>query len=62
MDTGATGGFSIGVLADRTGLTPAVLRTWENRFGFPAGERSPTGHRRFSEGRRRARAPGARGA
>ena len=28
MDTGATGGFSIGVLADRTGLTPAVLRTW----------------------------------
>ena len=33
----------------RTGLTPAVLRTWENRFGFPAGERSPTGHRRFSE-------------
>lgn len=49
MDTGATGGFSIGVLADRTGLTPAVLRTWENRFGFPAGERSPTGHRRFSD-------------
>ena len=49
MDTGATGGFSIGVLADRTGLTPAVLRTWENRFGFPSGERSPTGHRRFSE-------------
>lgn len=42
-------GFSIGVLAARTGLTPAVLRTWENRFGFPSGERSATGHRRFSD-------------
>jgi DNA-binding transcriptional MerR regulator len=45
----STEGFSIGVLAARTGLTPAVLRTWENRFGFPSGERSPTGHRRFSD-------------
>ena len=42
-------GFSIGVLADRTGLTPTVLRTWENRFGFPAGTRTPSGHRRFSD-------------
>ncbi|MDR7252810.1 DNA-binding transcriptional MerR regulator [Nocardioides sp. BE266] len=42
-------GFSIGVLATRTGLTPAVLRAWETRFGFPAGERSPAGHRRFTE-------------
>lgn len=42
-------GFSIGVLASRTGLTPAVLRTWEHRFGFPAGQRSPAGHRRFTE-------------
>lgn len=42
-------GFSIGVLAARTGLTPTVLRTWENRFGFPAGERAPSGHRRFTD-------------
>ena len=42
-------GFSIGVLADRTGLTPTVLRTWENRFGFPVGTRSPSGRRRFSD-------------
>lgn len=42
-------GFSIGVLASRAGVTPAVLRSWENRFGFPAGERSPAGHRRFSD-------------
>ena len=49
MDTGSADGFSIGVLAARTGVTPAVLRTWENRFGFPAGVRSPTGHRRFTD-------------
>lgn len=45
----ATDGFSIGVLAERTGLTPTVLRTWENRFGFPAGARSASGHRRFTD-------------
>lgn len=43
-----TDGFSIGVLAERTGLTPTVLRTWENRFGFPTGTRSASGHRRFT--------------
>lgn len=42
-------GFSIGVLAARAGVTPGVLRTWENRYGFPAGERSPAGHRRFTD-------------
>lgn len=42
-------GFSIGVLASRTGVTPTVLRSWENRFGFPTGERSSAGHRRFSD-------------
>ena len=48
-DDRAAEGFSIGVLAARTGLTPAVLRTWDNRFGFPAGGRSATGHRRYSD-------------
>ena len=42
-------GFSIGVLAARAGVTPGTLRTWENRFGFPRGERSPSGHRRFTD-------------
>lgn len=41
--------FSIGSLAQRTGLTPNVLRTWENRFGFPTGRRTAAGHRRFTE-------------
>jgi hypothetical protein len=39
-------GFSIGVLAARAGVTPGVLRTWENRFGFPRGERSASVKRR----------------
>lgn len=42
-------GFSIGELARRTGLTSGVLRTWENRFGFPAGRRTASGHRRFTD-------------
>ena len=41
--------FSIGSLAQRTGVTPNVLRTWENRFGFPTGRRTAAGHRRFTE-------------
>lgn len=41
--------LSIGALAHRTGVTPNVLRTWENRFGFPAGRRTDSGHRRFTE-------------
>jgi DNA-binding transcriptional MerR regulator len=44
-----SGEFSIGTLAERTGLSPTVLRTWENRFGFPTGRRTPAGHRRFTE-------------
>jgi len=44
-----TDGFSIGVLAARAGVTPGVLRTWENRFGFPSGQRSASGHRRFTD-------------
>ena len=45
-----TEGFSIGVLATRTGVTPTVLRSWENRFGFPEGVRTESGHRRFDDG------------
>lgn len=49
MRDGAVQGFSIGVLASRTGVTPGVLRTWDTRFGFPTGSRSATGHRRFTD-------------
>jgi DICT domain-containing protein len=41
--------LTIGELGRRTGLTPAVLRTWEARHGFPAPGRSASGHRRYRE-------------
>lgn len=42
-------GLTIGDLAGRTGLTPAVLRTWEARHGFPKPQRLESGHRRYCE-------------
>lgn len=42
-------GLTIGDLAERTGLTPAVLRMWESRHGFPRPERRKSGHRRYRE-------------
>lgn len=46
---GAEASLTIGELASATGLTPEVLRMWEVRHGFPVGERTPAGHRRFRE-------------
>ena len=42
--------LTISELAARTGLTPAVLRTWESRHGFPRPTRLESGHRRYGEG------------
>lgn len=41
--------LSIGDLADRTGVSPATLRMWETRHGFPKPQRLDSGHRRYSE-------------
>jgi DICT domain-containing protein len=41
--------LTIGDLARRTGVTPAVLRTWETRHGFPRPQRLESGHRRYDE-------------
>jgi MerR family transcriptional regulator, light-induced transcriptional regulator len=41
--------FSIGEVAARTGVAEGTLRMWERRHGFPAPERLPMGHRRYSE-------------
>lgn len=41
--------LTIGDLARRTGVTPAVLRTWETRHGFPVPRRRESGHRRYTE-------------
>jgi DNA-binding transcriptional MerR regulator len=45
----AVTGLSIGDLAERTGLTPATLRIWESRHGFPRPRRLESGHRRYDE-------------
>src|SRR3954447_24724346 len=41
--------LTIGDLARETGLTPAVLRMWETRHGFPTPRRLASGHRRYSD-------------
>jgi DNA-binding transcriptional MerR regulator len=41
--------LSIGDLAERTGLSPATLRMWETRHGFPVPRRLESGHRRYHE-------------
>ncbi|RNL80162.1 DICT sensory domain-containing protein [Nocardioides marmorisolisilvae] len=41
--------LTIGDLAERTGLSPAVLRMWETRHGFPEPQRIASGHRRYTE-------------
>ena len=42
--------LSIGDVAERTGLTPAALRMWEIRYGFPTPVRLDSGHRRYDAG------------
>ena len=44
-----TSSLTIGDLAQRTGLTPATLRVWESRHGFPRPRRRDSGHRRYDE-------------
>ena len=39
----------IGVVADRTGLSPDVLRVWERRYGVVEPTRSPGGQRLYSD-------------
>ena len=41
--------FPIQAVAERTGLTPHVIRAWERRYGAIKPERSPGKHRLYSE-------------
>ncbi len=41
--------LTIGHLAERTGVAPATLRSWESRYSFPRPIRLPGGHRRYVE-------------
>jgi DICT domain-containing protein len=39
--------LSISEVAARTGVAPGTLRMWEQRYGFPVPERTPSGYRRY---------------
>lgn len=41
--------LTISDLAERTGVPPATLRSWESRYGFPQPIRLAGGHRRYAE-------------
>jgi hypothetical protein len=41
--------LTIGELARATGLTPEVLRAWEDRHAFPVPVRLASGHRRYDQ-------------
>lgn len=43
------GVYTIAEVEERLGLSSALLRQWERRYGFPRPERSPGGHRLYSE-------------
>jgi MerR family transcriptional regulator, light-induced transcriptional regulator len=42
-----TAGLSIKEVAERTGVAAGTLRMWEQRYGFPVPERTPSGYRRY---------------
>jgi transposase-like protein len=42
------GAFSITEAAQMTGTTPAILRAWSSRYGWPSPRRTSTGYRRFT--------------
>jgi DICT domain-containing protein len=41
--------LSIGEVSRRTGIPVAGLRNWEQRYGLPRPQRSPSGQRRYTE-------------
>lgn len=50
QEDGDNSALTIGELARRTGVSPATLRMWETRHGFPVPIRLESGHRRYDEG------------
>jgi MerR family transcriptional regulator, light-induced transcriptional regulator len=42
-------GLAIREIADRAGVAAGTIRMWEQRYGFPQPERTPSGYRMYSE-------------
>lgn len=47
-DAATEGLLSIGALSAATGIPVETIRSWERRYGFPAADRKPSGHRVYS--------------
>ena len=43
------GELAIRQVAERTGIAAGTIRMWEQRYGFPEPERTPSGYRRYSD-------------
>ncbi len=41
--------YNVKAVVRETGLTPDILRAWERRYGVPLPQRSPGGHRLYSQ-------------
>lgn len=41
--------WNVGSVADRLGISPSTLRTWERRYGVGPTHRTDGGHRRYTE-------------
>lgn len=41
-------GLGVGAVAQRLGVAPSTLRTWDRRYGIGPSGRSPGGHRRYT--------------
>ncbi|NNF05887.1 MAG: MerR family transcriptional regulator [Candidatus Eisenbacteria bacterium] len=48
-EAGSDPTFSVGEVAELTGIAPATLRIWERRYGVPLPVRLPSGHRRYTQ-------------
>jgi DNA-binding transcriptional MerR regulator len=46
--TRTPGWFSIKEVSDRLAISPALMRLWESRYGWPSPRRNASGQRRFS--------------
>jgi MerR family transcriptional regulator, light-induced transcriptional regulator len=42
-------GLAIKDVAEATGIAAGTIRMWEQRYGFPEPDRTPSGYRRYSE-------------
>ena len=49
MTQAATPMLKIKDVAERTGVAAATIRMWEQRYGFPAPQRTASGYRQYSE-------------